>query len=336
MNTINFSNSFKQYPLATEDLIFLQEMINSASGLAKLAGSGNYILSGCENTSGTNYSAGIMIIAGEVIPFHGGILQSTVRIKTVSYDKEADYSTYVGARITRYAEFGSNVGNTETYTWTDFIKLLSIEELQTNYATKEELNVLSALLKPVGDITMFASSQNIPTGHFLCDGRSLNRSDYPALFAVIGTSFGSVSETTFNIPDLRGRFIVGYDDTAVNLPPNVTDGKEINYGKVGNRGGKPNVLLSSAQSGLRKHRHLLFKISSRVENWFLRDSPLKVVITDGKSSYSDDNNKYALQHNNDDAEADAGLSGSSSELDASETHENRPPYYVLAYIIKVV
>lgn len=317
MNTINFSNSFKQYPLATEDLIFLQEMINSASGLAKFAGSGNYILSGCENTSGTTYSDGIMIIAGEVIPFSGGVLQSTVRIKTVSYDKEADYNVYAGSRITRYAEFGSNVGNIETYTWTDFIKLLSIEELQANYATKLELEALESLVMPKGGIIMWSGSvETLPTGFSLCNGATIE-------------GYGTV-------PDLRGRFIVGYDDTAASTPTNVIDGKELNYGKVGNKGGKPNVLLTSAQSGLRKHRHLLFKISSRLENWFLRDSPLKVVITDGKSSYSDDNNKYALQHNNDDAEADAGLSGSSSELDASETHENRPPYYVLAFIIKVV
>jgi len=40
---------------------------------------------------------------------------------------------------------------------------------------------------------------------FKCDGRSLSRTEYSRLFEVIGTSFGSESEETFNLPDLRGR-----------------------------------------------------------------------------------------------------------------------------------
>lgn len=42
---------------------------------------------------------------------------------------------------------------------------------------------------------------------FLCDGRSLSRQDFPALFDVIGTMFGSECPTTFRLPDFRGRVI---------------------------------------------------------------------------------------------------------------------------------
>lgn len=38
-----------------------------------------------------------------------------------------------------------------------------------------------------------------------CDGASLLRSDYPDLFAVIGTIYGAADGTHFNLPDMRGR-----------------------------------------------------------------------------------------------------------------------------------
>lgn len=39
----------------------------------------------------------------------------------------------------------------------------------------------------------------------VCDGRSLQRAECPALFDILGTSFGSVDSDSFNIPDMRGR-----------------------------------------------------------------------------------------------------------------------------------
>lgn len=43
----------------------------------------------------------------------------------------------------------------------------------------------------------------------VCDGDSLLRADYPELFAKIGTQYGAVDGTHFNIPDMRGRVPVG-------------------------------------------------------------------------------------------------------------------------------
>lgn len=49
----------------------------------------------------------------------------------------------------------------------------------------------------------------LPTGWIPCDGRSLLRADYPNLFAAIGTVWGAVDGSHFNIPDLRGQTLVG-------------------------------------------------------------------------------------------------------------------------------
>lgn len=49
-----------------------------------------------------------------------------------------------------------------------------------------------------------------PVGWLVCDGRAVSRTTYAALFAMIGTSFGPGNgSTTFNIPDGRGRTLIG-------------------------------------------------------------------------------------------------------------------------------
>src|SRR5207302_11385946 len=54
------------------------------------------------------------------------------------------------------------------------------------------------------------STSTAPTGFLLCDGSAVSRTTYTALFAVIGTTYGSGDgSTTFNVPDLRGRVAVG-------------------------------------------------------------------------------------------------------------------------------
>ncbi len=51
-----------------------------------------------------------------------------------------------------------------------------------------------------------------PEGWLVCDGRAVSRTTYAALFALVGTSYGSGNgSTTFNLPDLRGEFIRGVD-----------------------------------------------------------------------------------------------------------------------------
>jgi microcystin-dependent protein len=68
---------------------------------------------------------------------------------------------------------------------------------------------------PSGAILTFAgSSASVPNGYLLCDGSSLNRADYPELFAAIGTAWGTASGTTFNLPDTRGLFLRGVDGVA--------------------------------------------------------------------------------------------------------------------------
>ena len=55
---------------------------------------------------------------------------------------------------------------------------------------------------------------SIPTGYLKCNGAAVSRTTYSALFVELGTLYGvGNGTTTFNLPDLRGEFIRGWDDS---------------------------------------------------------------------------------------------------------------------------
>ena len=56
---------------------------------------------------------------------------------------------------------------------------------------------------------------NIPNGFLLCDGSEVNVADYPELYEVIGTTFGSSDSTKFNLPDLRDKTLWGSGTSTV-------------------------------------------------------------------------------------------------------------------------
>ena len=66
---------------------------------------------------------------------------------------------------------------------------------------------------PTGQIILVALS-SAPTGYLKANGAAVSRTTYATLFAAIGTTFGvGDGSTTFNVPDLRGEFIRGWDDS---------------------------------------------------------------------------------------------------------------------------
>ena len=56
----------------------------------------------------------------------------------------------------------------------------------------------------VGEVKMFAGNF-APRGWALCEGQLLAVSSNPALFSILGTTYGGDGRTTFALPDMRGR-----------------------------------------------------------------------------------------------------------------------------------
>jgi len=65
-------------------------------------------------------------------------------------------------------------------------------------------------LVPIGSILPYAGD-SAPCGYLLCDGCCKDVEDYPELFDVIGYSYGGC-DGEFRLPNLRGRFPMGYND----------------------------------------------------------------------------------------------------------------------------
>lgn len=274
MNKINLEGG--QYPLSTQAMAFVVDMINSC-GLLTLIGGKNYILSGCE-TTGKTVSDGWIVVNGELLPFQGGTAASTIVVVEESEDVNANGMTFERARIRRYAKFGTGTG-ANYLPWAAFNPLPTNQQLNIDKATTEyvdtELAKIGGTTIPAGVVVMWSGSPTaIPDGWALCDG-------------------------TQNTPDLRGRFVVGYNRD------------DADYNGIGKTAGSKTVTLTTAN--LPAHTH---KAMKRGDDHNL----------DHSGTYG------VLETNLVEANGiDIGL-GSTGDGQAFDV---RPPYYVLAYIMKL-
>jgi microcystin-dependent protein len=79
-----------------------------------------------------------------------------------------------------------------------------------------------------------------PLGWALCQGQLLPISENETLFTLIGTTFGGDGQTTFGLPDLRGRAALGM-------------GQGLSSYVLGQPGGGESVTLTGAQIGSHTH-----------------------------------------------------------------------------------
>ena len=112
-------------------------------------------------------------------------------------------------------------------------------------------NVVSAMCKSVEDFSPlpilvgmcfpFAGAVP-PSGTLFCDGASVLRADYPELFAVIGTQWGAVDLSHFNVPDMRSRVPVG-----------AGQGVGLSYYPLASQTGEENHTLTNAEAPSHSH-----------------------------------------------------------------------------------
>lgn len=89
--------------------------------------------------------------------------------------------------------------------------------VQDGAITAAKLAAAIENLVPVGTILPYGGA-SAPSGYLICNGQSISRATYASLYAVIGNSFGTADGVSFNVPDLRGRFLRMVDGGAANDP----------------------------------------------------------------------------------------------------------------------
>ena len=167
---------------------------------------------------------------------------------------------------------------------------------------------------PTGTITSWSDS-SIPTGFLECDGSNVSRSTYSALFAVVGTTYGSGDgSSTFGLPDLQDNVAVGKS----NNKSLASTGGANTVAASGNVGGSTaNATLSINQAGSHNHN---IPVTS---------------LTSGGNTIASGMNGGA---NSNDASGNKGGSGGHSHnLSANfvgDANSVLQPYLALIYIIK--
>lgn len=139
-----------------------------------------------------------------------------------------------------------------------------------------------------------------PRGWALCDGQLLPISQNSALFALLGTTYGGNGQTTFALPDLRGRF-----------PLHPGQGPGLSPRTQGEVGGAESVVLTATQ--MPQHVHGLPGADEQTS-----DRPDGLVPAQG-GNYG---------------KAAAGTAmGNSGASGGSQAHENMPPYLGVNFVI---
>lgn len=95
----------------------------------------------------------------------------------------------------------------------------------------------------MGEVRMFGGNY-APAGWALCNGQLLSISNYSALFSLLGTVYGGNGQTTFAVPDLRGR-----------VPVHQGSGPGLTPRALGEIAGVENVTLLT--NNLPQHSHTL-------------------------------------------------------------------------------
>lgn len=190
--------------------------------------------------------------------------------------------------------------------------------METNF--DHDVRVLGTPLVPIGTILDFAAA-TAPSGYLVCDGSAVSRTTYSALFAVIGTTWGSGDgSTTFNIPDFRGRTSIG---SGTGTAPDAT------AHALGSGGGMETVTLTTSQ--IPAHSHDAHSNSTykfyvgQADAYFQSDKRVATASSSGSYYFATQDTTRGFTEKG--ATENAGGGGS---------HGNMTPYRTVTKIIRAI
>jgi microcystin-dependent protein len=158
----------------------------------------------------------------------------------------------------------------------------------------------------VGEIRIFAGNF-APAGWMFCDGSVMPIYEYETLFQLIGTTYGGDGQSTFALPDLRGRFPMHMDAQHGTSYP------------IGGQGGVETVTVNAEQ--IPAHSHVPVGATSGGTS----ASPTARVWSSWPDTPYSTTGVGTVQLN----------PGSVQLAGGSQPHENRPPYLAVSMIISL-
>ena len=161
----------------------------------------------------------------------------------------------------------------------------------------------------IGEIRMFGFGRT-PTNWQACDGSLLPISQYDALFALIGTTYGGDGQTTFAVPDLRGR-----------VPIHQGQGPGLSNYVIGQRAGTETVTVLPTQ--MPAHTHVAVATTAASTSLTPGNTLLPGAVS-GDTFYATDITGATV----------LGMSAQSTSIaGGSQPHENCMPTLTVQYCI---
>lgn len=167
----------------------------------------------------------------------------------------------------------------------------------------------------IGQIILFAGNFDI-RGYASCNGQLLNIATNTALFSILGTTYGGNGQTTFALPDLRGRAPIGQGQ-----------GPGLSNRTLGESSGTETTTLTT--NNMPAHTHTL-NLSAQVNVSDLNassDEPTNSFLT------TTGNNFYASAGKAGQNLGGVSASGTAQPAGGGQPFNNMQPYLVLNYQI---
>lgn len=284
------------FPLTQNTMAFIQDSYNDVlEAVSRIAGQ-YVIISGLTQTSPNVYTNGWITINGEIIPFEGGLGQTNVSIVESGGTETFRDGNIFTVTYSRKAVFDSG----GSIPFSNFQRL-SLETIKT-YVDNVNIvanNALTIAQQAVSGVSSFSP------GMIMLWSGAIN--SIPSGWALCDGLDGR--------PNLKGRFIVGYSASTGTY-------------SMGATGGLASVTLTTSQipahshsmGSAGRHQHFVKEVIRGDEGSSGDDQSVGSYDESGTSKFTN----FAGEHTH-----TINLAGGGG------AHENRPPYYTLAYIIKL-
>lgn len=178
----------------------------------------------------------------------------------------------------------------------------------------------------IGQIMMWGGNF-APQGWAFCDGQLLDIASHTALFSILGTNYGGDGQTTFGLPDFRGR-----------VPIHAGQGPGLSSYPLGQKGGSETISLTTSQ--IPSHQH------------DTSDVPILVTVqlraSSNPGSQSNPSGNYLANSGNFNlyttdllsattltarSDLDLTMSDNMQNTGSNQGHENRAPYLPISFVI---
>lgn len=191
-----------------------------------------------------------------------------------------------------------------------------VSDTSTGLDKKMSISAFAALLMPSGFIMDFAGDA-APTGYLVCDGSEVSRATYATLYTAIGDTWGDGDgSTTFNLPDLTGKFTVGQKDA------------DTDFGDVADSGGEKVVTLTIDQ--IPTHNHAGSTSTDGAHTHQMRNAG----TTGGGYGLRDALNATSTGMLNTGSSGSHSHSVTTENKGGGQSHNNLPPFGVVLKVIK--